>query len=138
MFGLTSVIRAFTAPSLLVAPLLGASPVWVILMSLAARLLIPVAAHFVYRLVSGGGQTREKRAIGAAAAAGSLINTIAYLGLMLLFYALSGLSATAVLGTIAGVGALNGSLEAVAAVLVCVPVVLAVKKAAQKRERQAE
>ena len=55
--------------------------------------------------------------MGVAAAAGSLINTVFYLGLMLVFYSITGLDSAAVLGTIAGVGALNGSLEAVAAVL---------------------
>ena len=40
VFGITSVIRAFTAPSVLVVPLLGASPALVVVMSVVSRLLI--------------------------------------------------------------------------------------------------
>lgn len=128
VFGITSVIRAFTAPSALVAPLLADSPVLVIIMSMVSRLLIPVVAYYVYRLVAGKERKRQKTGIAVASAAGSIANTIAYLGLMLLFYQIMGIDNAAVLGTIAGVGALNGSLEAVAAVLVCTPVILAVRK----------
>lgn len=49
VFGLTSVWKAFTATSSLVAPLLAASPVLVIVMSLGSRLLVPVVAGAVYR-----------------------------------------------------------------------------------------
>ena len=44
VFGITSVIRAFTAPSVLVVPFWGASPALVVVMSVVSRLLIPVAA----------------------------------------------------------------------------------------------
>ncbi|MBQ9941854.1 MAG: ECF transporter S component [Christensenellaceae bacterium] len=134
VFGITSVIRAFTAPSALVTPLMGVSPLLVIIMSVASRLIFPAVAGLVYKGVSAGGTKREKRALILSSAAGSLANTVSYLGLMLLFYALCGLDSAAVLGVIAGVGALNGSLEAVAAVLICVPVVLAVKKSGPKKK----
>ncbi len=130
IFGATSTFRAFTAPSALVAPLLGASPVYVVIMSVVARLLVPIIAYLVYKAISKTG--RKKVAVGVAAAVGSLTNTVFYLAFMLLFYALAGLDAAAVLGVIAGVGALNGSLEAVAAVLICTPVVLAVNKVREK------
>ena len=48
---------------------------------------------------------------------------------MLLFYTLLGLNAGVVLGVIAGAGALNGSCEAVAAALLCTPIVLGVRRA---------
>ena len=65
--------------------------------------------------------------------AGTLTNTVFYLGLMLLFYILTSLDAAAVLGLIAGTGALGGGAEAVVAVLVTTPVVLALEKI-QKRK----
>lgn len=133
VFGITSVIRAFTAPSVLVVPLLGASPALVVVMSVVSRLLIPVAAYYVHKWISRHGKW-EKTSVGVAGAAGSLINTVFYLGLMLVFYSITGLDSAAVLGTIAGVGALNGSLEAVAAVLICTPVVLAVNKVRKKEK----
>ena len=129
VFGITSVIRAFTAPSVLVVPLLAL----VVVMSVVSRLLIPVAAYYVHKWISRHGKW-EKTSVGVAAAAGSLINTVFYLGLMLVFYSITGLDSAAVLGTIAGVGALNGSLEAVAAVLICTPVVLAVNKVRKKEK----
>ena len=64
-----------------------------------------------------------------ASVCGSLTNTVFYLGLMLLFYTLLGLNAGVVLGVIAGAGALNGSCEAVAAALLCTPIVLGVRRA---------
>ena len=117
VFGLTSVWKAFTATSSLVAPLLAASPVLVIVMSLGSRLLVPVVAGAVYR-----GIAKRKSTLAAILApiAGSLTNTVCYLGSMLLFYIISGIDASAVLAIVAGVGALNGSCEAVAAALICV------------------
>ena len=67
-------------------------------------------------------------AMSAAAAIGSLTNTILYLGLMLVFYALSGLDAASVLSLIAGTGLIAGGCEAVAAILITVPVIKALAK----------
>ena len=129
VFGLTSVWKAFTATSSLVAPLLAASPVLVIVMSLGSRLLVPVVAGAVYR-----GIAKRKSTLAAILApiAGSLTNTVCYLGSMLLFYIISGIDASAVLAIVAGVGALNGSCEAVAAALICGPIILALRR--QKSE----
>ena len=127
IFGITSVIKAFTEPSILVIPLLGASPAYVIIMSVGARLLIPLAVYFIHKRMTAKGRLK-KTGIGVAALAGSLTNTVFYLGLMLLFYVMAGLDSSAVLGVVAGVGALNGSLEAIAAVVISIPVVMAVNK----------
>lgn len=124
VFGLTSTIRAFTAPSSLVSPLMGVSPVLVVIMSMLSRLLIPVAAYAVNRALS----KKPKLALPLAAAAGTLTNTVLYLGMMLLFYIICGIDSAVVLSVIAGAGALNGSCETVAAVIICTPVVLAAKK----------
>jgi len=63
---------------------------------------------------------------------GSLTNTVCYLGLMLLFYTMLGLDSGVVLGVIASAGAMNGSAEAVAAALLCTPIVLGVRAAMGK------
>ena len=55
-------------------------------MCYAPRLLVPMAALGVYKLLG----KHEKIALPIAAAAGSLTNTVLYLGLMLLFYAMNG------------------------------------------------
>jgi len=125
VFGLTSTIRAFTAPSALVSPLMGVSPILVIIMSMFSRLMIPLVAVLVHDLIA---KKSSKIALPAAAACGTLTNTILYLGLMLVFYVLCGIDSAAVLSVIAGVGALNGSCEALAAVILCTPIVLAARK----------
>ena len=129
LFGLTSVWKAFTATSALVAPLLSASPVLVIIMSVASRLMVPVIARWVYMLLY---KKKPTLAVVIAPIAGSLTNTILYLGLMLLFYVVEGLDASAVLSIIAGVGALNGSCEALAAAIICGSIIIAVGKTLKK------
>ncbi len=129
IFGLSSVWKAFTAPSALVIPLMGASPVYVIIMSLGARLLIPVTVWLIDKAF-------KKHVVAGnivSSAAGSLTNTVFYLGLMLLFYVMAGIDSATVLGVIAGVGALNGSLEAIACMVVCPPVVYALRKSFLKK-----
>ena len=130
-FGAISLYTAFTTPSVLVAPLMAASPVYVIIMSLGARLLIPVVTHFVHKAFRNKGF-----GIAVASIAGTLTNTICYLGLMLLFYVMAGLDSAAVLGVIAGAGALNGSGEAVAALLLCTPICLALSRYMKKSKPQ--
>ncbi len=132
VFGLTSVFKAFSEPSILVSPLMGVSPIYIIIMSVGARILIPIVVHLVHKLFLKKGLT--KTGIGIAALAGSLTNTIFYLGLMLIFYAMTGLDNATLLGIVGGVGALNGSLEAVAALLLTVPIMLAINKTNAKKE----
>ena len=70
----------------------------------------------------------DKLAVTASAVAGSLTNTIFYLGLMLLFYVIMGINSEKVLTLIGGTGLIAGSLEAVANALITTPVVLALRK----------
>ena len=130
IFGISSVVKAFTAPSVLVLPLMGVSPAYVIIMSVGARLLIPVFTHLVYKAF----KKHKKAGTAVSSLVGAVTNTVFYLGLMLLFYTMAGLDSAAVLGVIAGVGALNGSLEAAAAVIVCTPVVIALQNAFSKKQ----
>ena len=128
--GILAGIMLFLALTIFaVIPLMGASPVYVIIMSLGARLLIPVTVWLIDKAF-------KKHVVAGnivSSAAGSLTNTVFYLGLMLLFYVMAGIDSATVLGVIAGVGALNGSLEAIACMVVCPPVVYALRKSFLKK-----
>lgn len=137
-FGLTSVLTAFglvMTPSTLVAPLVAASPLLVVVLCFVPRLLVPVVAHLVYRLVAG----KEPRAIKAlpfAAVAGSLTNTVLYLGLMLLFYVINGLDSTSILGLIGGTGLIAGGSEAVVAAILVTPITVALWQVQKDTKKQ--
>lgn len=122
LFGLS-----MTPPSTLGATLLAANPVYAVAMCLIPRVLIPVSTHFVYKLCSRG-NSESKAGLIPAAIAGSLTNTVFYLGLMLLFYVLCDLDSKAILGIIGGTGLIAGSMEALAAALISTPVVLALRR----------
>ncbi len=124
-FGLTSFASALLKPSTLVATLMGANPALVLVMCLVPRLLLPVSTHLVYRAF---GHRREQIAVATSAVAGSLTNTVFYLGLMLLFYVLCGIDSAPVLGLIGGTAAIAGSCEAVVAAVVTMPILAALKK----------
>lgn len=184
-FGLTSTLRAFGIPSpasALVSTLMSASPLYVIVMSMLPRLLVPLVTHFIYRLISST-RTRQNipalscvadslifaiafpavvivlyalkllpfgavaalfalfalfellfadrtdtAALTISAVAGTLTNTVFYLGLMLLFYHIAGLDAAAVVGLITGTGIIAGGTEAIAAAVLTTPVICALKR----------
>ena len=114
------------------APLMAVSPILVIIMSVGARLMVPIIARWIYLMI---GKKNQTLAAIVAPIAGSLTNTIFYLGLMLLFYVISGIDASGVLAIIAGVGALNGSCEVLAAALICGPIIVAVEKMLRKKAK---
>ena len=122
---------SMTQPSALALALLTANAPMCVVMCYVPRLLVPVAAHCVYRLAAKG-EARCTRALPFAAAAGSLTNTILYLGLMWVFYALCGLDAGKILALILGTGALGGGSEAVVAALLVTPIVTALWKVMKK------
>lgn len=123
-FGLISALTAFRTPSTLVAPILAASPLLVLVMCFGPRLLVPLVAHLVYKGV-GRGEARSVKALPFAAVAGSLTNTILYLGLMLLFYVTIGLDTSEVLTVILGTGLIAGASEAVVAAILVTPITVA-------------
>ena len=132
-FGTISALSAFGiygTPSALAGTLVAANPVLAAIMCYAPRLLVPVVAWCVYKLISSKGKGRL--AITASAVAGSLTNTVFYLGLMLLFYIIMGINSERVLTLIGGTGLIAGSLEAVANALITTPVVLALRKLEHK------
>lgn len=129
-FGSISALSAFGiygTPSALAGALVAASPVLALIMCYLPRLLVPVVAFCVNKMIARG-EIGKKRAVAAAAVAGSLTNTILYLGLMLLFYVIMGIDSAKVLTIIGGTGLIAGSLEAVANALVSVPVLTALRK----------
>ena len=126
-FGGVSALSAFGiygTPSALAGALVAASPVLAAIMCFLPRLMVPVVAHLVYKLVSKG-EPAKKRAVPFAAVAGSLTNTVLYLGLMLLFYVLMGINSEGVLALIGGTGLIAGTSEAVVAALIATPVLAA-------------
>ena len=133
-FGGVSALSAFGiygTPSALAGALVAASPALAAIMCFLPRLMVPVVAHLVYRLISKGEPAR-KRAVPFAAVAGSLTNTILYLGLMLLFYVIMGINSEKVLALIGGTGLIAGSAEAVVAALISTPVLAALWKVQHK------
>ena len=130
-FGAVSALSAFGiygTPSALAGALVSASPLLAAVMCFLPRLLVPVCAHFVYKLIAKG-DPRSVKAVPFAAIAGSLTNTVFYLGLMLLFYCLMGIDSQRVLALIGGTGLIAGGCEAAAAAIICTPVLAALWKA---------
>lgn len=129
-FGTVSALSAFGiygTPSTLAATLVAESPVLAALMCYLPRLTVPVSTHYIYRLVARGDE-RVKKAVPFAAVAGSLTNTILYLGMMLLFYVIMGIDSTGVLTLIGGTGLIAGSAEAVVAAVIATPLMAAMLK----------
>ena len=126
-FGLASLFRAFTSPSSLVALLLQNDPTLVVLMCLIPRLLIPLSASLTYHAAQRN-KIAKNIALPMAAVAGSLTNTVFYLGLMLVFYKAAGLDTEAILTLITTTAAIAGSCEALAAAILTTPIVSAVSR----------
>ena len=119
LFAVTSIAKI---PSDVFGPtLLAANPVLLMVNIIVPRLLIPLVVTLVYRAVRS---KKELVNIGAAAVAGSLTNTVLYLGFLYAFF--SGIVAS---GIILSVALLNGIIVAVVAALLCPPIVRALKKA---------
>ena len=129
-FGLVSLLSALglsgVPASALAGALVARSPLLAALMCFVPRLLVPLAVWGVYRALSRGG--RSVKAACAAAVAGSVVNTAGYLGLMLLFYILTGLDSREVLAAIAGTGLIAGGAEAVVAGILAGPILAALWK----------
>ena len=128
-FGTISLISAIQAPSGLVAPLTSTAMGWplVALMCYVPRLMVPVAAHGVYTVLKRK-KVNLHVAVGAGAAAGSLCNTILYLGIMLVNYSVTVADYPGLLITVGTIALTGGIPEAVVASLVASPVVIALKK----------
>lgn len=126
-FGVISLISAIQAPTALVAPLMTAAWPLVVAMCILPRLLVPVTAHLVNKLFAAMFKNPHI-APAAGAAAGSLCNTVFYLGLMLVGYAATVADYPGLLATVGTIALTGGIPEAVVAAIVASPVVLALKK----------
>ncbi|NLW20887.1 MAG: ECF transporter S component [Clostridiales bacterium] len=133
-FGLVSLMSvlglSLTPPSALAGTLLAASPVLTVVMCFLPRLLVPLFTHLSYGLVAR--LSSRRLAIPAAAAVGSLTNTVFYLGLMYLFYQLAALDAARVVNLILGIAFIAGFSEAAVAAILSFPIMMALDKL-QKR-----
>ena len=145
-FGLTSFLQIFIKPTALSQLLFALSPLKTVLLVFIPRLLVPVTAWLAYRAINGESKTRRRVAAGMGALAGSLTNTVLFLGaLYLLFLPEIGQVAEAfgstpqlLTGVLAVIGAMNGLPEAVVAVLLCVPVIAAISRLKQRGIKNTE
>ena len=126
-FTAISLWSALQAPSALVAPLMSASVPMVCLMSFVPRIMVPLVTWFMHSVLVKK-NVNEKAAIAVAAAAGSLTNTVLYLGLMLFSYAVTVADYAGLLATVGSIALAAGLPEAAAAAIVATPVVIALRK----------
>ncbi len=126
-FASISLYMAITSPSALVAPVMAQSWLELILLCYVPRLLVPVVTWGGYHLIrklTG----KDKTALMLGGAAGSLTNSIFYLGILLLCYIPMLADHPGVLATVGGV-VLYGSIpEFIVAGIVTPPLVLALRK----------
>jgi uncharacterized membrane protein len=129
VFALTSLYKGLTAPTPLLAPLLK-YPFVLYPSIFLPRLLIPLATWGAYRATS---RLPKAVGLGITTVAGSLTNTVLFLGMVYLLGVQPltvsfNMSAGAVFSALALVVATNGLPEMAFAVIICVPVILALKK----------
>ena len=126
-FGTISFIMALTGPSGLVAPILANSWLLVFVMCYLPRILVPLAVHGVYKLtmkLSG----KDKLGLILGGAAGSVTNSVFYLGLMMLCYIPMLSEHPGVPATIAGILQTASVPECIAAGIITPVLVLALRK----------
>lgn len=123
-FGLSSLLRALLVPTPLSMIMLGADTgfgLYNLLLVLAVlflpRILVGFVSALLYRVL-----TPKKNVLGmmVASAAGSLTNTVLFLGILYLLAQAFGTDVAGVAAILfATTGLVNGGIEAVAAVLIC-------------------
>ncbi len=131
IFGLFSIFQNMTAPSALSFALINP------LVSVLPRILIGVLSYYGYRIFRDHNQYL---AVGTGAAVGSLVNTCGVMGMIYLLYVgefamNKGISPAAAGSVIASVCLINGSIEAVFAVVISIPIIIAVLKIKQKLKK---
>ncbi len=130
IFGIFSIIQNITNPT---------SVLWFAfinpLVSVLPRMLIGIATYYSYRAPF---VKNEIAKTGIGAAVGSLTNTVGVLGMIYIVYAAEyaekmGIERSAAAGAIFGVAVTNGIIEAIVAVIITVPIVMAVRKIVKKQ-----
>ena len=124
IFGLFSIFQNMTAPGVLSFAFMNP------LVSVLPRMLIGVAAYYAYKIPV---IKNEIVRIGISAVVGSLTNTVGVLTAIYFIYAAqyaqkTGIAVDTAAKVIYGIALTNGIPEAVVAVLITTPAVLAVKK----------
>ena len=124
MFGCFSIIQNIMSPSLLSFAFFNP------LVSVLPRVLIGVTSYYGYKLIK---IKNESIRVAIGAAIGSLTNTVGVLGMIYILYVdryaqVKNMAIDKATKAIFGIAYTNGILEAIAAVIITVSVVLAVKK----------
>ncbi len=131
IFGIFSLFQNITTPSALSFALINP------LVSVLPRIFVGVLSYYGYRLFR---KRNRYIAVGTGAAIGSLVNTGGVMGMIYLLYvgqfaAQKGIDPSAAGGVIASVCLINGSIEAVFAIIISIPIIMAVLKIKQKIEK---
>ncbi|MDP2892537.1 MAG: ECF transporter S component [Bacillota bacterium] len=138
VFGFTSMMQLFMGSPFIAV--FNVSPVFILMIIFIPRLLIPVFTWLVNKAITGKSTSYPRHGIaaGVAALTGSLTNTVFFLGMM--YFLVGGIltqipqiAAIGVMAFITGTALVNGLPEAAAAVLLTVPIVLALKRAYKSR-----
>ncbi len=129
VMGGCSMIRSFssaTMVSLLINPTTSGNPFASVIMTFVPRILIGVAAGYVYLAMKKKGIATSV-SVGTAAVCGSLTNTILFLGSMAVFF--QSFPLANVLATIVGINSLAEiAAAAVISIAVCIPLMKSMKK----------
>lgn len=131
LFGCFSIFQAITSPVLLSFAFLNP------LISVLPRVLIGIGAYYIYKALSQV-ISRKAIAVGIAAFAGSMINTIGVMGGIYIIYAKDfavarNIPLDNVVNIILGICAANGIPEAIVSAAITIPVVLVLKKVVKNR-----
>lgn len=136
IFGVSSIIQALLRPNILSFAFINP------LVSVLPRILIGLVSYYSYWLVlkffssekEKVSKWKESVSVGVSAALGTIINTAGVLGMMYLIFSeriatAMGVGTNAVGGVLLAIALTNGIPEIIIAVLICVGVIRAVKKA---------
>lgn len=124
IFGLFSIFQNITNPNILSFAFLNP------LVSVLPRMLIGLTTYYTYKIPVLKGEAIKS---GVAAVVGSLTNTVGVLSMIYILYAAQyaqakGIAVAAAAKVIFGIALTNGIAEAVVAVVITIPAVMAVKK----------
>lgn len=136
VFIVTSIMQLVIKPSALALILLDANPVLCVVSLIIPRLLIAPVTWFTYRAMC---QRWPRASMVTASAAGSLINTFVYLGLLQWWFVSAmavgfGMTDAVATATIWGIVLTNGLPEAALAAVICPLVSRAVSKSVPRIE----
>lgn len=128
IFGIFSIVQNLTNPNILSFAFLNP------LVSVLPRMLIGITTYYVYKKIF---IKNDLVKTGISAAVGSLTNTVGVLGMIYLLYAAQyaqakDIAVNTAAKVIFGIALTNGVPEAIVAVVITIPVVLAVKKIINK------